>query len=82
MFKDTGNGETQYCPMCYEWAEKYENLKTENEVLKLSKNEADEIIAEWAGRYEQLQTENESLHNHLIDTVNQLNKLKEAQDAV
>lgn len=30
MFKED---ETQYCPMCQEWAEKYEKLKQENEEL-------------------------------------------------
>ena len=34
MFKETEQGETQYCPMCEEWAEKYERLQKENEQLK------------------------------------------------
>lgn len=31
MFKETEQGETQYCPMCLEWSEKYKRLQTENE---------------------------------------------------
>lgn len=34
MFKDSGNGETQYCPMCYDWAEKYNKLEAENLKIK------------------------------------------------
>lgn len=34
MFNDSDNGQTQYCPMCEEWAEKCEELKKENERLK------------------------------------------------
>ena len=34
MFRETEQGETQYCPMCEEWAEKYERLQAENEELK------------------------------------------------
>ena len=31
MFRETEQGKTQYCPMCEEWAEKYERLEQENE---------------------------------------------------
>lgn len=34
MFRETEQGETQYCPMCEEWAEKYKRLQAENELLK------------------------------------------------
>lgn len=34
MFKETEQGETQYCPMCLEWSEKYKRLQAENERLK------------------------------------------------
>ena len=27
MFNETDNGQTQYCPMCEEWAEKYKELE-------------------------------------------------------
>ena len=35
MFKETDDGQTQYCPMCEEWAEKYKRLKQENVNLKI-----------------------------------------------
>ena len=38
MFRETEQGETQYCPMCEEWAEKYERLQAENEKLKTQYN--------------------------------------------
>ena len=31
MFRETEQGETQYCPMCLEWSEKYKRLQAENE---------------------------------------------------
>lgn len=34
MFNETDNGQTQYCPMCQEWAEKYEKLNKENNEYK------------------------------------------------
>lgn len=42
MFKEE---ETQYCPMCQEWAEKYDQLKKENEKMSKGYEELTEIVS-------------------------------------
>ena len=41
MFKETDNGQTQYCPMCEEWRRKYELL--ENKLNEKIRKNADTI---------------------------------------
>ena len=50
MFNDTDDGQTQYCPMCLEWAEKYEKLKAENEELKKRNEELDKMTGIYSHR--------------------------------
>ena len=56
MFKEE---ETQYCPMCEEWAEKYNKIKADNEKMEKGYIELTEIVSpyidDFTGYNEELQ---------------------------
>lgn len=87
MFNDTDNGETQYCPMCEEWAEKYKRLETENKKLKDKLNAALKNNAnitelkleneEWQKRYDIIQENRVKLWTDNTNFKQALERIKE-----
>ena len=65
MFKDNDKGQTQYCPMCEEWAKKYERLEKEHSILNNKYNKVLELALKGLDSYEycinELEKENEKL---------------------